>query len=47
VLPHVVEATGQHCEIYVDGGIRRGSGVLKAIALGARAVLVGRPICGD
>jgi 4-hydroxymandelate oxidase len=32
------------CEIYVDGGIRRGSDVLKAIALGARAVLVGRPI---
>lgn len=44
VLPHVVEATGDRCEIYVDGGIRRGSDVLKAIALGARAVLVGRPI---
>ena len=43
-LPHVVEAAGDRCEIYVDGGIRRGSDVLKAIALGARAVLVGRPI---
>src|SRR5438552_2764412 len=36
-------AAGDLCEIYVDGGIRRGSDVLKAIALGARAVLVGRP----
>jgi 4-hydroxymandelate oxidase len=44
VLPHVVEAVGDACEVYVDGGIRRGSDVLKAIALGARAVLVGRPI---
>ena len=44
VLPHVVEAAGDLCEIYVDGGIRRGSDVLKAIGLGARAVLVGRPI---
>jgi 4-hydroxymandelate oxidase len=44
VLPYVVEAAADACEIYVDGGIRRGSDVLKAIALGARAVLVGRPI---
>ncbi len=44
VLPRVVEAAGDLCEIYVDGGIRRGSDVLKAIALGARAVLVGRPV---
>ena len=43
-LPHVVGAVGDGCEIYVDGGIRRGSDVLKAIALGARAVLVGRAI---
>ena len=43
-LPHVVEAAGDLCEIYVDGGIRRGSDVLKAIALGARVVLVGRPV---
>ncbi|HLW34923.1 MAG TPA: alpha-hydroxy acid oxidase, partial [Chthoniobacterales bacterium] len=44
VLPHVASAAGDRCEIYVDGGIRRGSDVLKAIALGARAVLIGRPI---
>jgi len=44
VLPHVVEAAGDLCEVYVDGGIRRGSDVLKAVALGARAVLVGRPV---
>jgi 4-hydroxymandelate oxidase len=44
MLPQVVEAVGDRCEVYVDGGIRRGSDVLKAIALGARAVLVGRPI---
>src|SRR5437762_2326918 len=44
VLPQVVDAVADRCEIYVDGGIRRGSDVLKAIALGARAVLMGRPI---
>jgi 4-hydroxymandelate oxidase len=44
VLPSVADAVGDTCEIYVDGGIRRGSDVLKAIALGARAVLVGRAI---
>ena len=43
-LPHVVDAAGDLCEIYVDGGIRRGSDVLKAVALGARAVLIGRPV---
>jgi 4-hydroxymandelate oxidase len=44
VLPSVAAAVGDLCEVYVDGGIRRGSDVLKAIALGARAVLIGRPI---
>jgi len=44
VLPHIAEAVGDRCEIYVDGGVRRGSDVLKALALGARAVLIGRPI---
>jgi 4-hydroxymandelate oxidase len=44
VLPHAADSASDLCEIYVDGGIRRGSDVLKAIALGARAVLVGRPI---
>jgi len=43
-LPYVADAVADRCEIYVDGGIRRGSDVVKAIALGARAVLVGRAI---
>ncbi len=43
-LPQVVQATRDACEVYVDGGVRRGTDVLKALALGARAVLVGRPI---
>lgn len=43
-LPEVVEAVAGRCEVYVDGGIRRGTDVLKALALGARAVLLGRPI---
>ena len=43
-LPDVVEAVGDAAEVYVDGGIRRGIDVLKALALGARAVLVGRPV---
>jgi 4-hydroxymandelate oxidase len=44
VLPHVVDAIGDRCEVYVDGGVRRGSDALKAIALGARMVMIGRPI---
>src|SRR4051812_11116241 len=36
VLPNIVDAIGDGCEVYVDGGIRRGSDILKAIALGAR-----------
>jgi isopentenyl diphosphate isomerase/L-lactate dehydrogenase-like FMN-dependent dehydrogenase len=43
VLPEVVDAAGGACEVYLDGGIRRGSDALKALALGARAVLIGRP----
>ncbi len=42
-LPAVAEAVAGRAEVYVDGGIRRGSHVLKALALGARAALVGRP----
>ena len=43
-LPEVVDAVADRAEVYVDGGIRRGTDVLKALALGARAVLVGRPV---
>ncbi len=43
-LPHVVRAAAGRVEVYMDGGIRRGIDVLKALALGARAVLVGRPV---
>ena len=42
-LPEVVEAVGDRAEVYLDGGVRRGSDVVMALALGARAVLVGRP----
>jgi 4-hydroxymandelate oxidase len=42
-LPEVVEAAGR-CEVYLDGGVRRGTDVLKALALGARGVFVGRPV---
>ena len=41
-LPEVVEAAGDRAEILLDGGVRRGTDVVKALALGARAVLVGR-----
>jgi 4-hydroxymandelate oxidase len=43
LLPRVVDAVGTQLPVLVDGGIRRGTDVLKAIALGARAVLIGRP----
>jgi isopentenyl diphosphate isomerase/L-lactate dehydrogenase-like FMN-dependent dehydrogenase len=42
-LPEVVEIVGDRAEVYVDGGVRRGTDVVMALALGARAVLVGRP----
>ena len=42
VLPEVVAAVGSRVEVLLDGGIRRGSDVVKALCLGARAVLVGR-----
>ncbi|MFC5993266.1 pre-mycofactocin synthase MftD [Pseudonocardia hispaniensis] len=41
-LPGVVDAVGDQVEVLLDGGIRRGSDVVKALALGAKAVLVGR-----
>jgi 4-hydroxymandelate oxidase len=43
-LPAVVAAVGEHCEVLLDGGVRRGTDALTALALGARAVLVGRPV---
>ncbi|MGW3209177.1 alpha-hydroxy acid oxidase [Streptomyces sp. NPDC001135] len=43
-LPEVVSAVADRCEVLIDGGIRRGSDVLIALALGARAVPVGRPV---
>ena len=45
VLPEVVDAVGGRIPVLVDGGIRRGTDVFKALALGASAVMVGRPIC--
>ncbi|HEY3824504.1 MAG TPA: alpha-hydroxy acid oxidase [Bryobacteraceae bacterium] len=42
-LPEVVEAVNGRIPVFVDGGIRRGSDVIKALALGARAVGIGRP----
>ena len=42
-LPRIVDAVAGRAEVYADGGIRRGTDVLKALALGARAVLIGRP----
>ncbi len=47
LLPEIVDAVAGRAEIYVDGGIRRGSDVVKALALGARAVMAGRaPLWG-
>jgi 4-hydroxymandelate oxidase len=43
-LPEVVAAVGTRCEVYADSGIRSGAHVLAALALGARAVFVGRPV---
>jgi isopentenyl diphosphate isomerase/L-lactate dehydrogenase-like FMN-dependent dehydrogenase len=46
-LPEVVESVGGRAEVYVDGGVRRGGDVLKALALGARAAFAARPFaCG-
>ncbi len=42
-LPGIAAAVGDRAEILLDGGVRRGTDVIKALALGARAVLIGRP----
>jgi isopentenyl diphosphate isomerase/L-lactate dehydrogenase-like FMN-dependent dehydrogenase len=43
-LPHVADAVSGRAEVLLDSGVRRGVDVLRALALGARAVLVGRPV---
>jgi isopentenyl diphosphate isomerase/L-lactate dehydrogenase-like FMN-dependent dehydrogenase len=43
-LPAVVDEVGEDADVIVDGGIRRGTDVFKALAIGARAVMVGRPV---
>ncbi len=43
-LGPIVDAVGDRLDVLVDGGVRRGTDVLKALALGARAVMVGRPV---
>lgn len=43
-LPAIADAVDGRAEVYLDGGVRRGSDIVKAIALGARACLVGRPL---
>jgi hypothetical protein len=45
-LPELVEAVAGQAEVSLDGGIRRGTDVFKALARGARAVLIGRPVFG-
>lgn len=43
-LPPIVDEVGDRLEVLVDGGIRRGTDVIKALSLGARAVMIGRPV---
>ncbi|MBD2704202.1 alpha-hydroxy-acid oxidizing protein [Spirosoma sp. BT702] len=45
VLPYIAERINGRVPVLMDGGIRRGTDVVKAIALGAKAVLIGKPIC--
>ncbi|XP_025057971.1 hydroxyacid oxidase 1 isoform X2 [Alligator sinensis] len=44
VLPEIVEAVVGKVEVFLDGGVRKGTDILKALALGAKAVFIGRPI---
>src|SRR5699024_9054724 len=41
-LPRIADAVGDQVEVVLDGGVRRGSDVVKALALGAKAVMIGR-----
>lgn len=43
MLPAIVDAAGHRIEIHLDGGIRSGQDVLKAVALGAKGTYIGRP----
>ena len=44
VLQEVVDAVEGRVEVFLDGGVRQGTDVLKALAMGARAVFIGRPV---
>ena len=44
ILPEVVAAVGDQLDVLMDGGVRRGSDIVKALTLGAKAVLIGRPV---
>ncbi|XP_074720533.1 2-Hydroxyacid oxidase 1 isoform X1 [Strix uralensis] len=44
VLPEIVEAVEGKAEVFLDGGVRKGTDILKALALGAKAVFIGRPL---
>ena len=44
MLEEIVKAVAGRCEVYLDGGVRKGTDVLIALALGARAVFIGRPV---
>ncbi len=43
-LPEIVSEVGKEVDVYIDGGVRSGNDVFKALALGAKAVFIGRPI---
>ena len=43
-MPGVVDAVSGRLEVYLDGGVRKGIDVMKVLAIGARAVLIGRPL---
>ncbi|XP_054152646.1 uncharacterized protein LOC128951423 [Oppia nitens] len=44
-LPEIVEEVGREVDVYMDGGVRTGADVFKALAIGAKVVFVGRPVC--
>jgi len=44
VLTEIVDAVGDRAEVILDGGVRRGTDVVKALSLGARACMIGRPM---